>query len=145
MLRGSPARITSPSPSPRRHADGTFPRPQLDQELQVRHRAERVLNTEVRTFGARIGWIAKTFDYINCVTKCFRFRSMRVCGHTLLSRCYASPSYILHDRRKILKLLRSPTVASEPGLCVDVICTSRTQRVVGDNSHTTYHQRLTLI
>ena len=26
-----------------------------------------------------------------------------------------------------LKLLRSPTVASEPGLCVDVICTSRTQ------------------
>ena len=28
-----------------------------------------------------------------------------------------------------LKLLRSPTVASEPGLCVDVICTSRTQRV----------------
>ena len=37
-----------------------------------------------------------------------------------------------------LKLLRSPTVASEPGLCVDVICTSRTQRVVGDNSHTAY-------
>ena len=37
-----------------------------------------------------------------------------------------------------LKLLCSPTVASEPGLCVDVICMSRTQRVVGDNSHTTY-------
>ena len=45
---------------------------------------------------------------------------------------------ILRVRRKILKLLRSPTVASEPGLCVDVICTSRTQRVVGDNSHTAY-------
>ena len=44
-----------------------------------------------------------------------------------------------------LKLLRSPIVVSEPGLCVDVICTSRTQRVVGDNSHTAYHQRLTLI
>ena len=44
-----------------------------------------------------------------------------------------------------LKLPCSPTVASEPGLCVDVICTSRTQRVVGDNSHTAYHQRLTLI
>ena len=43
------------------------------------------------------------------------------------------------------EILRSPTVASEPGLCVDVICTSRTQRVVGDNSHTAYHQRLTLI
>ena len=27
----------------------------------------------------------------------------------------------------LLKLPRSPTVASEPGLCVDVICTSRTQ------------------
>ena len=26
-------------------------------------------------------------------------------------------------------------MASEPGLCVDVICTSRTQRVAGDNSH----------
>ena len=36
------------------------------------------------------------------------------------------------------KLLRSSTVAFEPGLCVDVICTSRTQRVVGDNSHTAY-------
>ena len=36
-------------------------------------------------------------------------------------------------------------MASEPGLCIDDICTSRTQRVVGDNSHTAYHQRLTLI
>ena len=44
-----------------------------------------------------------------------------------------------------LKLPCSPTVASEPGLCVDVLCTSSTQRVVGDNSHTAYHQRLTLI
>ena len=32
-----------------------------------------------------------------------------------------------------------------PGLCVDIICMSRTQRVVGDNSHTAYHQHLTLI
>ena len=39
---------------------------------------------------------------------------------------------------KFFEILRSPTVASEPGLCVDVICTSRTQRVVGDNSHTAY-------
>ena len=37
-----------------------------------------------------------------------------------------------------LEILRSPTVASEPGLCLDVICTSRTERVVGDNSHTGY-------
>ena len=33
------------------------------------------------------------------------------------------------------EILRSPTVTSEPGLCVDVICASRTQRVLGDNSH----------
>ena len=44
-----------------------------------------------------------------------------------------------------MKLLRSQTVASEPGLCVDVICMSRTQRIVGDNSHTAYQQCLTLI
>ena len=37
------------------------------------------------------------------------------------------------------EILRSPTVASKPGLCVDVICTSITQRVVGNNSHTAYH------
>ena len=47
--------------------------------------------------------------------------------------------------RNFLRLPHSPTVASELGLCVDVICMSRTQRVVGDNSHTAYHQRLTLI
>ena len=43
------------------------------------------------------------------------------------------------------EILRSPTVASEPGLRIDVICTSRIERVVGDNSHTAYQQRLTLI
>ena len=39
---------------------------------------------------------------------------------------------------KFFEILRSPTVASEPGLCEDVICMSRTQRFVGDNSHTAY-------
>ena len=42
-------------------------------------------------------------------------------------------------------MLRPPIVVSEPGLCVEVICTSRSQRVVGDNSHTAYHQCLNLI
>ena len=42
MLRRSPALVTSSSPSPRRRADGTLPRPQLDQELEGRHRVERV-------------------------------------------------------------------------------------------------------
>ena len=40
------------------------------------------------------------------------------------------------------EILRSPTVASEPGLFVDVICTSRTQRVVGGNSHTAYQHAI---
>ena len=44
-----------------------------------------------------------------------------------------------------LKLFCYPTVVSEPGLCVDDICMSRTQRVVGDNRHTAYQQRLNLI
>ena len=47
VLRRSPVPVTSSSPSPRHHADGTLPRPQLDQELKGRHRVERVLNTEV--------------------------------------------------------------------------------------------------
>ena len=38
----------------------------------------------------------------------------------------------------LFEITAFPTVASEPGLCVDVICTSRTQRVMGDNSHTAY-------
>ena len=91
-----------------------------------------------RTFGARICWIVKKFDYINRLLKRFRFRSTRVHGHTL-------PLVAMHHLNRscmivgnILKLLRSPTVASEPVLCVDVICTSRTQRVVGNNSHTAY-------
>ena len=47
VLRRSPAPVTSSSPSPRRRADETLPRPQLDQEYEGRHRSERVLNTEV--------------------------------------------------------------------------------------------------
>ena len=47
VLRRSPAPVTSSSPSPRCRADGTLPRPQLDQELEGHHRAKRVLNMEV--------------------------------------------------------------------------------------------------
>ena len=39
----------------------------LDQEFEGRHRAERVQNLEVPYFRCLIGWIAKTFDYINRV------------------------------------------------------------------------------
>ena len=41
--------------------------PLLDQELEGRHQAERVQNSEVLYVRRLIGWIAKTFDYINRV------------------------------------------------------------------------------
>ena len=88
VLRRSPAPVTSSSSSPSRRADGTLPRPSLDQEYEGLHRAEHVHNME---FGAWIGQIVKTFDYFIRVTKHFRFRSTRVRGHTLPGRCYASP------------------------------------------------------
>ena len=55
----------------------------LDQEGEGRHRAERVQNSEVSYVRCLIGRNEKKFDYINCVVKCFRFRSMRVCRQTL--------------------------------------------------------------
>ena len=42
VLRRSPAPITSSSPLPRSRAEGTLPRPQLDQEHEGHHRAECV-------------------------------------------------------------------------------------------------------
>ena len=39
----------------------------LDQEGEGRHQAERVQNSEVSYVRYLIGWIAKTFDYINRV------------------------------------------------------------------------------
>ena len=39
----------------------------LDQEFEGRHRAERVLNSEVSYVRYLIGGMAKTFDYINRV------------------------------------------------------------------------------
>ena len=90
VLRRSPASVTSSSPSTRRRADETLPRPQLDLEFEGHHQVERVQIAEVSCIRYLIGWIAKTFDYINRVIQCFRFRSTRVRRHTLPSRCYAS-------------------------------------------------------
>ena len=47
VLRRSPVRITSSTPSPRHRADGTLLDPLLDEEFEGHHRAERVLNTEM--------------------------------------------------------------------------------------------------
>ena len=54
----------------------------LDQEGGGRHRAERVQNAEVPYVRYLIGWIAKKFDYINRVVKCFRLQSTGVRRHT---------------------------------------------------------------
>ena len=55
----------------------------LDQEFEGHHRAERVQNSEVSYVWCLIGRNEKKFDYINRVVKRFRFRSTRVCRHTL--------------------------------------------------------------
>ena len=67
VLRRSHALVTSSSPSTRRRAEETLPRPQLDLEFEGRRRAERAQNSEVPYVWCLIGWIAKTFDYINRV------------------------------------------------------------------------------
>ena len=55
----------------------------LDQEGEGFHRAERVQNSEVSYVRYSIGGTRRKFDYINRIVKRFRFRSMRVRGHTL--------------------------------------------------------------
>ena len=55
----------------------------LDQEFEGRHRSERVQNLEVPYVRYLIGRYEKKFDYINHVVKRFRYRSTRVCRHTL--------------------------------------------------------------
>ena len=92
-----------------------------------------------RTFGTRIGRIMKTYDYINRVVITLPLSVYEGAWTTL------PPLVAMHHLDGscvcvgiFLKLMRSPTVVSESGLCVDVICTSRTQRVVSDNSHIAY-------
>ena len=55
VLRRSPTPITSSPPSSRRRADETLPRPQLDQEIKRRHRAERggVVHSVLGSVGSR--------------------------------------------------------------------------------------------
>ena len=67
MLRRSPASVASSTPSSRRRADGTLPQSSAGSEAGDRHRAERVLNSEVPCVRYMIGRIVKTYDYINRV------------------------------------------------------------------------------
>ena len=72
----------------------------------------------------------KTYDYINRVVITLPLLVYEGTW-TYSPLSFICITMILRVRRIFFKLLRSPTVVSEPGLCVDVICTSRTQRVVG--------------
>ena len=107
VLRRSPARITSPSPSPRRHADGTLPRHFAGSRVEGRHRVERVQNSEVPYIRCLIGRNEKKFDYINRVFKRFRFRSMRVRGQTLPLSLLCI-TMILRVRRKFFEITTFP-------------------------------------
>ena len=92
--------------------------PLLDQEFEGRHRAERLLNSEVPYVWYLIGRIAKTYDYMNRVVLTLPLSVYEgTWTHSPLSLLCIT--MILRVRRKFLKFLRSPTVASEPGLCVD--------------------------
>ena len=53
--------------SPHRRADKTLPQHSARSEFEGRHRAERVLNSEVLCVRYLIGRIVKTYDYINRV------------------------------------------------------------------------------
>ena len=95
--------------SSRRRADGTLPRRFAGSEPEERHRGVRVLRTRrCRSNSAWIGQIGKTYDYFLYVVSTLPLRSTRV------RRSYSPLSLlcitmILRVRRKILKLLRSPT------------------------------------
>ena len=67
VLTRSPASVASSSPSPRCRADGILPQSSVGSEFEGRHRAERVLNSEVSYVRYLIGRIVKTYDYINRV------------------------------------------------------------------------------
>ena len=82
----------------------------LDHEFEGRHRAERVLNSEVSYVRHLIGWIAKMFDYLNRVKLTL---PLSVYEGTWT---HSPPLVAMHllDRSCVivgifLKLLRSPT------------------------------------
>ena len=64
---GEALRRRTSSSSPCRRADETLPQHSAGPEFEGRHRAERVLNSEVPCVRYLIGRIMKTYDYINRV------------------------------------------------------------------------------
>ena len=76
-------------------------------------------------FGTWISRIVKTYDYINRVMLTLPLSIYE--GTWTLSPLIAMHHHDPACAQENFELLCSPTVVSEPGLCVDVICTSRTQ------------------
>ena len=93
----------------------------LDQEGKGRHQAERVQNAELLCVRYLIGCREKKFDYINRVVKRFHLPSTRVRRHTLplVAICISMDRSLCVRRIFLFSIQRSPTVASEPSLCVD--------------------------
>ena len=115
VLRRSPAPVTSSSPSAHRRADGTLPRPQLNQEYEGRHRAERVLNSKV--------------PYVRCLDRsdredarlhqprCAKSSAYGLRGYvdnTLPSCCYVI-TMILRVRRKFFEITTFPNSGIRAG------------------------------
>ena len=67
VLRRSPASVEHHHRHHARRADETLPQHSAGSEFEGRHRAERVLNSEVPCIRYLVGRIVKTYDYINRV------------------------------------------------------------------------------
>ena len=92
----------------------------------------------VRTFGTWSGWIVKVYDYINRVDKRFRLAIFKGLKIHSPSRCYVSP-WSCVCVGIFLKLLRFPTVASEPRFYALMLYARVEHKwVVSDTSHTAY-------
>ena len=89
-------------------------------------------------FGSWIGRIVKTYDYINRVVLTLPLSVYEgTWTHSPLSLLCIT--MILCVRRKFLKLLRSPTVESEPRFYALMLYAQVEHKcVVGDTSHTAY-------
>ena len=85
-----------------------------------------MLNSEVPCVRYLIGRIVKTYDYINHVVLTLPL-SVYESTWTTLSPLVAMHYHDVACAYKILKLLRSQQWHPSLVLCVDVICTSRTQ------------------
>src|SRR4051812_42818911 len=115
VLRRSPASVVHQDHHHAVVLTKLFPESFAGSEPGERHRAVRVSRTRrCRSNGAGIGRIARrTYDYFLYVVSMLPLRSTRVRRqHSPLSLLCIT--MILCVRRKILKLLRNPTVASEP-------------------------------